>query len=552
MCWNKVRSMLLQAIALCPVALCLAVSPVAPAQSPAVTVQIRIETTGQVFVEPWPLPHAQSLAAVLSEVVPCRGKTKFEAEGFGEFRCSNALRREGLSLETDFDLAPIARQLQPWEEIALRLDAPRLGFASSSVPLTDEGGPIRAIQTAHFAAGAAPHLHIQFGYRRDQLAAYYLPFLVMGLALFAIALALSRAGLANLNLSVFLLGTILWMGAAARLHAGAPLEILLFGNPFARAAALLMTFLPPLLCVAAGIALGVQQRDRSRARMFSEFFWGYGVFLLPVACAAGALPAMMDSDWLAATPWLLALPAFVLFGRIASRARVGSRLRPLSSGELFDRIAQLAAQAGWRKFRIYISTSAYMNAFALPGRSIFFTTPLLRSLPRREIDAVAAHELSHVRHASNRPWLALAIAMVLFETSAGDLVLGSTGGFTFAVVLPVIFYLAALRGVRKREFQADAGAVRLAGDPRALIGALARIARSSQRPLPLNPVAEWFSTHPSTLKRIRAMAAAGGIPQAELETLLTTGVPGEPYPLPTPEGSPPGSSPELAPSLDAS
>src|SRR5580704_2181585 len=100
--WKKVVSIGLSALALCLVAAAMAL-----AQRPAVTVQIRIETTGQVSVQPWPLPNSQPLATVLAGVVQCRGTTKIDGDTFGEFRCSNALRRDGLSLATVFDLAPI-------------------------------------------------------------------------------------------------------------------------------------------------------------------------------------------------------------------------------------------------------------------------------------------------------------------------------------------------------------------------------------------------------------------------------------------------------------
>jgi hypothetical protein len=72
----------------------------------------------------------------------------------------------------------------------------------------------------------------------------------------------------------------------------------------------------------------------------------------------------------------------------------------------------------------------------------------------------------------------------------------------------------------------------LTGDPQALISSLARIARNNNTPLVMNPVAEWFSSHPSTHKRIHALAAAARLGTSDLATLTTTDDPGEHYQLP--------------------
>ena len=516
--------------------------PSPPPGSSLVIMQVRIQATGQVSVTSWSQNGPPRLTSVLPLVVHCTGTAKFGGDNVGEFRCSNAVERHGLTLKTDINLAPIIKALNPSDRIQLYVDSPSMGFSSSSAPLENEGESTSAMQTGEFEASSAPSaIHLQFGYRPEQLAPLYLPFLGIAVALILLAAILSRAGLASLNLSGFLLGTTFWMGLAARLQAGLPLQILLFGNPLASAAALLFAFLPPLLCVALGAALGTRKDEgRKPARMFTDMLSAYGIFLLPLTCAAGSLPSISDGDWHGTIPWLVALPCTVLLCRWALRARFGSSLRRVASGELYDRVSQLASRAGWRKLTFYISfstQSTQLNAFALPGRSIIFTAPLLQSLSRREVDAVAAHELGHLRHAASRPWSALGVAMVLFQTPVAGLLLPSTTGFIIAVLLPAVAYMVALHGVRRREFQADARAVALIGDPRPLIAALARISRNNKKPLEINSAVEWFSSHPSTLKRIRKMAL-GRLTEHELQNLITTDDPGEPYPLPQQESGP--------------
>jgi heat shock protein HtpX len=518
----------------------LTVLPMACAQTrivaPAVMLHVHMESAGDVIIRATVLRAELHLAPALAAVIHCPAGTMSGEDQFGEFRCHQALRRDGLSLEGSFDLAPVAQKLAATDEIQLWLEYPRLGFETSSMPLEGEGSLFNRVRTARFAAGAVPaSIRIQFGYRADQLTAIYLPLAAMALALTLIMISLARAGHPELSRSVFLLSTMLWLGAATRLQAGDPLRILLSGTPLANIAAALVEYCPPLLCVAAGVAWGSRKRaDRPRGAMFAEVLWGFGMFLFPLASALGAVPSMAEGDWVRVAPWLVFAPISVIVCRWRIRANAGSTVRQLSGGELKDRISQLAARTG-HDVQVYLASSTrsqVFNAFAMRRHGIVLTAPLIQSLTRREVDAVAAHEISHLGHVRRSPWAALAISAVLFQTPVGVLLFPSAGAFLVAMLAPAMVYLAALRGTRKREFAADAGSAALTGDPRAMISALARIARHNRQPLELKPMVEWFSTHPSTRKRIDALAAAGRVEAAELEILCSQDDPGGPYPPP--------------------
>jgi Zn-dependent protease with chaperone function len=447
------------------------------------------------------------------------------------------MKRDGLSLEAVVDLAPIAQKLAATDEVHLFLNYPRLGFESTSLSMEELGGGMRVSRSARFEAGALPPpIHVRFGYRRDQLAGVYLPLLALALALALFAAILSRAALAGLSRSLLLLGTILWMGAAAHLQAGMPLRILLFGNPLANVMALFVELWPPLFCVAAGVALGSRkQAGRSPGGSFGEVFWGFAVVPLAVTCAVGALPSMMAGNWLLAIAWVAAAPAFVLLRRAWIRAAARASVRQLSGGELKERINALCVKARRPPVKVIVSFSTRSQlsaAFALPGKSIFLTAPLVQSLSKREVDAVAAHELAHFSHSARGPWMALGLALVLFETPLKDLLFYYTGGVFVAVLVPVAVFFAALHGARRREYAADASAAALTRDPRAMISSLARVSRNNNTPLDLNAAAEWISSHPSTTKRIRALAAAWRLGASEVETLCGGGEPGESYEIP--------------------
>ncbi|MGA3082179.1 MAG: M48 family metalloprotease, partial [Terracidiphilus sp.] len=511
---------------------------------PEVHVQVHAETTGEVSISVWDSDGGRELVPVLAEVVHCQSVTRQDPMETNEIHCSRALCRNGLALEGVIDLAPIARRLSASDEIQLWVDHPRLGFGSSSLAMQELGGPMRAIATARFEAGSAPApVHFRFGYRPDQLAGATLPLLALALALAVLAAVLAHIGVAGLNRSVVLLGTILWMGAASQLQAGALVHILLYGNPLAPLAALLVEFWPPLVCVAAGIALGSRKQDgRNLTGRFSEVFWGFAVIPLLLTSAIGALPRMMDQDWLAAAPWLIAAPLFVLLRRAWIRSTAGASVCPLSEGELKERIAVLVGRAGRPPIKVFISFSTRSQAataFTLPGKSIYLTAPLVSSLSKREVDAIAAHELSHFSYSGRGQWMALGLAMVLFETPVSVLLLSLPGGLFMALLALLTVLFAALHGVRKREFAADANAAALTGDPRAMISGLARVARSNKILLEMNAAAEWLSTHPSTGKRIRALAVAARLGAGEVDALCGSDDPGPHYELPPQEDAGP-------------
>jgi Zn-dependent protease with chaperone function len=271
---------------------------------------------------------------------------------------------------------------------------------------------------------------------------------------------------------------------------------------------------------------------------FGEVLWGFAIIPLILMCVLGALPSMMDQNWIAAIPWLVAAPLFAFLRRGWIRARAGARVIQLSGGELSERVSALVAKARRPPIKVFVSFSVRSQVstpFTLPGKSIFLTAPLVRSLSKREVDAVVAHELAHFNHSSRGQWTALALAMVLFGTPLSGVLLSLPGGLLVAMLLPLTVLFAALREARRREFAADASAAALTGDPRAMISSLARVSRNNKILLEMNAAAEWLSTHPSTRKRIQTLAAAARLSPSEVESLCNSDDPGYPYELPAQE-----------------
>jgi heat shock protein HtpX len=237
-----------------------------------------------------------------------------------------------------------------------------------------------------------------------------------------------------------------------------------------------------------------------------------------------------------------------------------------SETKLHNVVETLAISAGLPMPSIEIVESGALNAYSsgwTPADSVVgVTRGLLQNLSKDELEAVLAHEMTHIRTRDVRLMTVAAIFLgflasgsrmlgggpdgprtrsLLFRTSGG-------AGLLFVAAAMVIGALAWALGVlsrlalsRTREFVADAGAVELTKNPDALIKALQKISAHGEKlivPEPLramliwSPPECWMATHPSIESRIAALETyAGGhraparIPQPS-QAGITPGVAG--------------------------
>jgi heat shock protein HtpX len=219
--------------------------------------------------------------------------------------------------------------------------------------------------------------------------------------------------------------------------------------------------------------------------------------------------------------------------------------------QLHEIVTRLAQTTGIPKPKVALIDTPVPNALAT-GRDpnhalVAVTTGILQQLNEPELEAVLAHELSHVIHRDMR---VMAMAS-FFATIASFIVqMGLWGGFygggydnrdrrdggnAFILIFLVSAAVWAISFVlirtlsRYREYAADRGSAVITGQPSTLASALLKISGTMQRipdrdlrqveaanSLMLFPVAhrgsltEIFSTHPSLehrLERLRAMEA---------------------------------------------
>ncbi|QQR69643.1 MAG: M48 family metallopeptidase [Alphaproteobacteria bacterium] len=250
-------------------------------------------------------------------------------------------------------------------------------------------------------------------------------------------------------------------------------------------------------------------------------------------------------------PWVLGaagiwmLIGFLFHQFLIDRASGARPLQRRDAPELYNLLENLCISCGQKMPVLHLIDTPQMNAFASglsdSSYTVTVTRGLVESLDAKEMEAVLAHELSHIRHRDVRllvicvvfsGLLALAgrVAWESMRTSSWSS--GSRRDGRGTVVLMLMMALVIGLGYmmanlvrfalsRRREFMADAGAVALTKNPDALASALIRISSRAELPgVPAgvmdmcieNPASQFFglfSTHPSIPDRIAALRMLG-------------------------------------------
>ncbi|MFH1632047.1 MAG: M48 family metallopeptidase [bacterium] len=216
--------------------------------------------------------------------------------------------------------------------------------------------------------------------------------------------------------------------------------------------------------------------------------------------------------------------------------------------DLWNLVENLTITAGLPMPKVYVIDDPSPNAFAT-GRdpehaSLAFTTGLLRTLNRQELQGVTAHELAHVKNYDIRVMtitvilvgIVMLVADMLLRISIhGDRKQGNTAivllvaGIVLAILSPLVAEVIKLAVSRAREYLADASGALLTRYPEGLASALEKI-RDTGDPLKRanhatahlyisNPFGSnkekrsWFqrmfSTHPPINDRIRKLRTMG-------------------------------------------
>jgi heat shock protein HtpX len=240
----------------------------------------------------------------------------------------------------------------------------------------------------------------------------------------------------------------------------------------------------------------------------------------------------------------LFLVQFFTSDKIALASMHAREVSPQEAPELHAIIERLCIQANLPKPRVAIAQTPMPNAFAV-GRSpktatVCATTGILQLLTPGELEAVLAHELSHV---ANRDVMVMTLAsffasVASFIVQMGFWFGGAFGGdnedngpgFIVVVLVSAVVYMLSfvlLQALsRYREFAADRGSAIITGRPSALSSALLKISGQMDQipqrdlraasgelaafyifpPKAKQSVANLFATHPPLEARLAALA----------------------------------------------
>lgn len=232
----------------------------------------------------------------------------------------------------------------------------------------------------------------------------------------------------------------------------------------------------------------------------------------------------------------------LLLSKTIAKFSVGAKVidNPRNEEEawLKNTVSTLASRAGvpMPEVAIYSGTP---NAFATgPSKShslVAVSDSLLASMDRNQVEAVLAHEMSHV---SNGDMVTLTLiqgvvnTFVIFLAKVAAFVVDSalskrdsdsrrSGSavyylcdFIFQILFGILASMVVCAFSRKREYRADSGAAKLMGSSQYMIEALKTLGGLSTQPLPKSMAASGisggkmmalFATHPAIEKRIEAL-----------------------------------------------
>lgn len=267
-------------------------------------------------------------------------------------------------------------------------------------------------------------------------------------------------------------------------------------------------------------------------------------FVIMIGVIAGLFAWFYRDPWIAVwtivVAMIYALIQYYFAGNIAMAMTGAKEIAKKDNPRLYNIVENLSITTGLPMPKVYIIDDKAPNAFAT-GRdpkhaAVAATTGLLDIMNDKELTAVMAHEMSHVKNYDIR------VSMIVFGLVC---VIGliSDFGFRFmfygnrrrdnegspvgyvlilivAILAPIFAGIAQMAVSRQREFLADASAVNITRYPEGMIDALKKLQSHSQpmksqnvateamyinNPLRKGFFSNLFSSHPPIEKRIERL-----------------------------------------------
>lgn len=265
-------------------------------------------------------------------------------------------------------------------------------------------------------------------------------------------------------------------------------------------------------------------------------------FVILIGLIGGVFAYLYNSIWVEVYVIVIAaiyaIIQYFAAGSIAVAMTGAHEIQKKDNPKYYNIIENLAITAGLPMPKVYIIDDPAPNAFAT-GRDpkhamVAATTGLLDIMDKSELEAVMAHELSHVKNYDIRVSMItfglvcvigfisdIGLRMLIFRDNDEDRSpVGAIIVLVTAIFAPIAASLAQLAVSREREYLADASAVSITHYPEGMINALKKLETHSRpmkrqntatealyinNPLKKGKISNLFSTHPPIEKRIERL-----------------------------------------------
>jgi len=268
------------------------------------------------------------------------------------------------------------------------------------------------------------------------------------------------------------------------------------------------------------------------------------VFVVMIGAIAALFAWVYNDPWVAVWAIVAAIIYAVIqyfaAGSIAMAMTGAHEIQKKDNPRLYNIVENLSITTGLPMPKVYIIDDKAPNAFAT-GRdpkhaSVAATTGLIDIMDDKELTAVMAHEMSHVKNYDIRVSMIvfglvcviglisdLAFRMMFYGNRRRDNE-GSPVGYALvmiaAILSPLVASIAQMAVSRQREYLADASAAHITRYPEGMIAALKKLQAHSQpmksqnvateamyinNPLKKGFFSNLFSSHPPLEKRIERL-----------------------------------------------
>lgn len=224
--------------------------------------------------------------------------------------------------------------------------------------------------------------------------------------------------------------------------------------------------------------------------------------------------------------------------------------------ELYNLLENLCISQGMKMPHLEIIETPALNAFASgiteKSYAVTVTRGLMERLNRDELEAVLAHELTHIQNRDVRLLIVCIIftgffgflAQMAWSSFRYNMLFGrrsrdnrnNGAGLILMIALIIILWLGYFATLlmrfalsRRREYMADGGAIAMTKNPTAMMSALQRISGNDHIPATPDDIAMMcienrkpfmglFATHPPIEARIQAISTVTNTPIPEIST----------------------------------